>query len=127
MVAEIVTGKSIPAMKRRGARPKYPWLQLKPGQAFRFDADVTFAGARSMASAHTAGATAKWKFIVREAEDGIWCWRVDGTQHELQNGNTQAVASVVEGYDPHATKAKRAELVSDRPLPAASEEDGDVI
>lgn len=121
MVAEIVTGKSIPNLKRRGAVPKYPWLQLKPGQAFRFDKDVTFAGARSMASQHHIGETAKWKFVVRECEDGIWCWRVDGTAHELQNGNVHQVADRV-AFDPMEKPAIRSAAVSDRPAA-----EGDVI
>lgn len=96
MVGEIIRGMPIPPMKRRGAVPKYPWTKLQPGEAFRFADEVTFGGARSMASQHQAGETAKWKFVVRQCDDGIYCWRVDGTAHELQNGNsTQEAPKVV--------------------------------
>lgn len=121
MVAEIICGKSIPSMKRRGAPPKYPWLQLQPGEAFRFDGEVTFSGARSMASQHTGGVTAKWKFIVRQCEDGIWCWRVDGTEFELQNGNEAQFAPKV-AFDPAAKPATRQHRVTDI-TPKNDEED----
>ncbi len=114
MVAEIIRNKPIPNLKRRGAVPKYPWLKLQPGEAFRFDKDVTFAGARSMASQHHAGETAKWKFVVRECDDGIWCWRVDGTAHELQNGNKHQEADRIM-LNPADKPATRSMLVSDRP------------
>ncbi len=113
MVAEIITDKKIPHMKRKGAMPKYPWLQMKPGDAFRFDAGVTFSSARSMASQHQAGETAKWKFAVRQCDDGIYCWRIDGTVHELQNGNAAQTADRI-AIDP-AKPASRMEVVSDRP------------
>lgn len=97
MVAEIIKGMPVPSLKRRGAAPKYPWLQLKPGDAFRFADDVTFGGARSMASQHTVGETGKWKLVVRQTDDGIYCWRVDGTPYELQNGNVPQTAPIVKG------------------------------
>lgn len=114
MIAAIVNGKPIPSMKRKGAPPKYPWLHLKPGQAFRFSDDVTFGGARSMASMHRGGATAKWKFVVRQCDDGIWCWRVDGTPYELQNGNVAENVAVIE-YDPKEHKGQRTAAVEDMP------------
>ncbi len=111
MVAEVVKNKPIPRMKRNGASPKYPWLQMKPGDAFRFDSGVTFGSARSMASQHQAGETAKWKFAVRQCDDGIYCWRIDGTAHELQNGNSSQEAPRIDGYDPKMAASKESLIV----------------
>ncbi len=96
MPVEIIEGMPMPQMKRRGAPPKYPWLQLKPGAAFKFAEGVTFAGARSMASQMTA--PAKAKFAVRETASGIYCWRIDGTPYEVQNGNYAQTISQIENY-----------------------------
>lgn len=112
MVAEIIKGMPIPAMKRKGAAPKYPWTTIQPGQAFKFDLGVSFAGARSMASQHMAGAMGKAKFVVRETAEGLFCWRVDGTEYELQHGNA---AQTVAPADYKPTHATRAELVTDGP------------
>ncbi len=113
MVAEIIKGIPVPAMKRRGAAAKYPWATMQPGDAFKFDPDVTFAGARSMASAHQAGTLAHAKFVVRETDGGVMCWRVDGTPFELKSGNVAQFAPKIPDDQPGP--AKRAELVSDRP------------
>lgn len=115
MVAEIITGKPIPPMKRRGAQPKYPWITLQPGDAFRFADDVTYSGARSMASQHMAGSLARAKLIVRQTEDGIYCWRVDGTPYELQNGNYSETPAPIQQYGAAATPAKQAEVMGYEP------------
>lgn len=98
MTTEIITGLPIPHAQRRGAEPKYPWLQMKPGQAFKFTSNVTLNGARSMAS-QQAGSLAV-KFAVRQCADGIYCWRVDGLPDEPPNGNYRQEISVVENYEP---------------------------
>lgn len=96
MVGKVLDGKAIPKMKRKGAPPKYPWLQLKPGQAFQFDQHVTIGGARSMASAMICGDHADRKFAVRQTDDGIFCWRVDGLPAALENGNHPQHAKIIE-------------------------------
>lgn len=124
MVAEIIKNMPIPPMKRRGAGAKYPWGVMQPGDAFQFDADVSFASARSMASQHQAGHMAKAKFVVRDTAAGLFCWRVDGTAHALVNGNAAQTAPMIKGYAP-TDKAREAAFVADG-LSQTIEED-DVI
>ncbi len=112
MVAEIIKNMPIPPMKRRGAGAKYPWGSMQPGDAFQFEADVSFASARSMASQHQAGHMAKVKYVVRDTANGIFCWRVDGTNHALVNGNAAQTAPIVKNYAP-TDKARGAALVQD--------------
>lgn len=96
MVAKIVDGRPIPALRRKGAPPKYPWLQLKPGQAFQFEPHVTLGGARSMASQMICGDHAHLRFAVRVEPDGIFCWRVDGIAASLASGNERRHAPIIE-------------------------------
>lgn len=125
MVAEIITGMPIPSMKRRGAPPRYPWLSLKPGQAFKFADGVTFAGARSMASTMTAAA--KVKFAVRETATGIYCWRVDGTPFELANGNYAQTVDAIDNYGAQAEPAKQTAIMGYEPFKPRVDDDGDPI
>ncbi len=112
MVKETIKNMPIPPMKRRGAGAKYPWSTMQPGEAFQFDADVSFASARSMASQHQAGHMAKAKFVVRDTDAGLFCWRVDGTAHALVNGNASQTAPILKNYAP-TDKARGAALVED--------------
>lgn len=96
MSTVIIDSKPIPRLNRRGAPPKYPWLQLKPGQAFQFEPHVTLGGARSMASQHGVGEFAHLRFAVRAEPDGIFCWRVDGLAESLESGNERRLAPIIE-------------------------------
>lgn len=124
MVAEIISGKPIPQIKRKGAAPKYPWLQLKPGQAFKFVEGVTMNGARSMASQMVNQVDAK--FAVRLCEDGIYCWRVDGIPDEPRNGNyRQEVPWIAEDTQRTRPAAETVVVGVERlpPKPVPSDED----
>ena len=96
MVAEILDNIPFPPHKRRGAQPKYPWLQLKPGQAFKFADGIGVASAKSMAAQIASGI--EMKFAVRQTEDGVFCWRIDGTGWEVPNGNYRQEIAVIEDY-----------------------------
>lgn len=96
MVAEILDNIPFPPHKRRGASPKYPWLQLKPGQAFKFAEGISVASAKSMAAQMATGMA--FKFAVRQTTDGVYCWRVDGTGWDIPNGNYRQEIPVIEDY-----------------------------
>lgn len=82
---EIISGRSIPEIRRKGAKAKYPWLQMKPGDAFCFPSDLSFSSASSMA--YNAGTNYGMKFAVRQEPEGIFCYRVDGLENAPRNGN----------------------------------------
>lgn len=107
MTTEIITGMPLPPMHKRGAQPKYPWLQLRPGDAFKFAPGVTMNGARSMASQNSAGI----KLAVRSMPDGIYCWRIDGTPHADINGNYRQEVQVIRDYGATATPAMESLIV----------------
>lgn len=115
MVAEIIQGMKIPPINRKGSAPVYPWLQLKPGQAFKFNDGVTINGARSHAS-QTANALGM-KFAVRQTPEGIFCWRVDGLANEPKNGNYRQDVSVIEDYAAMAGPASETAVVGYEPKP----------
>ncbi len=97
---QIIKGKPLPTLSRKGAQPKYPWGTMQPGDAFRFPMHLTIASASSMAN--QAGHQWQMKFVVRKDGDGsIWCWRVDGTPYEFVNGNVrQEIAIEAREYQP---------------------------
>ncbi len=107
MVAPIITGMPIPSPLRKGASPKYPWLQMTPGQAFKFADTVPLSSARSMASQMSA--TNEVKYAVRQCEDGIYCWRIDGLPAEMQNGSYAVEAKIIDDYQP--APASKVEIV----------------
>lgn len=94
----IVSGRAIPPIKRKGAKPKYNWTAMKPGQAFRFSDDITFSSA--VAQASNRGKDFAMRFVVRQEDDGLWCYRVDGLSSEPRNGNIKENLKVVD-RDPH--------------------------
>lgn len=65
--------KSIPAPPKRGRKPIYPWTTMQKGDSFLFPRKVGMANAR--ASAWLASSRSSAKFIVRETEEGVRCWR----------------------------------------------------
>lgn len=105
----IVKNMPIPPMRRAGARRKYPWDSLQPGDAFKFEAGVSMAGAASLASAK--GAVLQMKLAVRMVGDEIWCWRVDGTGYEVPNGNYRQNVDVVLNYARSAPPATETVVV----------------
>lgn len=109
MVAEIIKAKEMPDTKRKGSPPKYPWLQMEPGDAFKFGLGVTLHSAKSMAS--NAAAAREIKFAVRECDDGVYCWRIDGTPYAVRNGNYPPTATVIKNYSQSAPVAKRSVVV----------------
>lgn len=80
----IIENKPIPPLKRRGATAKYPWTQMQPGDAFKFDESATMAGAYSLA--YKTGKQHRMKFAVRQTAEGLWCWRIDGTPYDTTPG-----------------------------------------
>lgn len=122
MVAEIIDGMKIPPHQRRGAQPKYPWLQLKPGQAFKFADGVSVASAKSMAG-QVAHSMAQ-KFAVRKTADGVFCWRIDGTDFVVPNGNYRQEAPVIEDYAADPKTAQETAVVGYEPRKV---EEDDVI
>lgn len=105
---QVVNNMPLPPSKRKGAKSKYPWDQMQPGSAFKFDDGVTLSGASSLAY-HTANAR-NMKFAVRKTDDGIWCWRIDGTQYDVANGN-YATTPLVENYGDTAKPAIETDVV----------------
>lgn len=103
MVADIIKGLPMPANVRKGAEPKYPWLQMAPGQAFKFTPNVRMSSARAMAS--NMAAANEVKYAVRQCEDGIYCWRIDGLPEAALNGNYAREAKVIENYEPTPASA----------------------
>lgn len=107
----IIKNMPIPPLKRRGAKAKYPWAEIQPGQAFKFDESASMAGASSLA--YQSGRQHKKKFAVRQMDDGIWCWRVDGTPYAAANGNYRPVSDVVDNYGDTASPALETNIVGD--------------
>lgn len=62
---------------RRGARRKYPWWELEPGQWFAFAAEVTEQAARTQGSNMSASCGREFK-VYPNAESRLICVRVDG-------------------------------------------------
>lgn len=112
MVGEIIDGMKMPTHQRRGAKPKYPWLQLKSGQAFKFEDGISVASAKSMASHATAGSA---RFAVRKTADGIYCWRIDGTDWDMPNGNYRYEPPVIENYEPDPAASAEMTVVGYQP------------
>lgn len=109
MVAEIIKSKDMPENKRKGSPPKYPWLQLQPGDAFKFGPEVTLHSAKSMASNAANGREVK--FAVRECDDGVYCWRIDQTKYAVKNGNYPPTIPIIQNYSESAPAAKRSSVV----------------
>ncbi len=63
-----------------GGKRKYPWVTMLPGHAFKFDARVSLTSARAqVANAQRGLMGGDREFIVRlDANQNIWCIRVDG-------------------------------------------------
>lgn len=127
MVGPIIDGMKMPNHARRGAKPKYPWLQLKPGQAFKFAEGVSVASAKSMAAQIASGLA--MKFAVRKTEDGVFCWRVDGTGWEVPNGNYRQDVPVIEDYALDPKVASETSVVGyEKPKPVeAPKEDENIL
>lgn len=103
MVAEVVDANDLPEFQplRVGAKKKYPWLTLLPGQGFRFDADIPLAGARSqVAKAQNLPGAAGRRFIVRLDVHGvIWAIRLDGLPLERREAWRKRAALPQGGED----------------------------
>jgi hypothetical protein len=69
---EIESGIAIPA--QRAVLVKYPFAALKKGDSFLFKKDTKRATAYSTASYN--GRILRRKFIVRQTEKGLRCWRI---------------------------------------------------
>ncbi len=115
MVAPIIKGMKIPPHQRRGAQPKYPWLQLKSGEAFKFAEGVSVASAKSMAGQVASGMA--MKFAVRKTEDGVFCWRIDGTDFVVPNGNYRQDVPVIADYAKNPKVAEETAVVGYEPRP----------
>ncbi len=90
---EELIDKIPPPIRRRGAKAKYPWKTIKPGQAFKFSDGVTMPSATSMAYAQ--GDAFSIRLVVRKEPDGIWCYRVDGLADVPENANLRHIAATV--------------------------------
>lgn len=108
----IIENMPIPPLKRKGAKPKYPWNDMQPGDAFKFNPEATMAGAASLS--YATGRTKGMKFAVRLVDGEIWCWRVDGTKYENQNGNERPNADLVSDYAATAKPAQETVLIGDK-------------
>lgn len=89
MVAKTYSLEEMPDFKllKRGAKKKYPWFDLKPGQGFQFGASATLVGSRSQAAAaarQPAPDGVQRAFAVRVSmeDQSIWCVRIDGLPFE---------------------------------------------
>lgn len=90
MVSRTYSPDELPQFQvlRVGARKKYPWLTTHPGHGFKFDAEITLAGARSqVANFHRATQQdgIERRFIIRlDVEHNIWAIRIDGLPIETR-------------------------------------------
>jgi hypothetical protein len=105
----IIKNQPIPEIRRKGARPKYPWRDMKPGDAFEFTTGVTLKSAYS--AAHQQGENLAMRFVVRrDPDDRIWCWRVDGLSNQPRNGNFREEPDIVRNYTPQRAPVESAEV-----------------
>lgn len=81
------------SVARRGAKAKYPWQTIKPGQAFKFADGLTMPSASSMAFVQSKAFSIR--LVVRKEPDGIWCYRVDGLPDIPENANLRHIAASV--------------------------------
>lgn len=105
----IVSNMPIPQIKRKGAKSKYPWRDMQPGDAFKFESEVTMAGATGLA--YQTGRNIGMKFAVRLMDDGIYCWRIDGTPYATANGNYRPTAERIDNYGATTVPAKETVVV----------------
>jgi len=106
---DIVNNKPLPPIRRRGAKPIYPWAQMQPGQAFKFNAGASMNGATSLA--YQSGRQHGMKFAVRLVDGEIWCWRVDGTPYAVPNGNYRQFSERIDDYGAAAKPADETNVV----------------
>lgn len=122
MTVPIIDGLAIPLHQRKGAQPKYPWLQLKPGQAFKFTDGISVASAKSMATQVASGCA--MKFAVRQTANGVFCWRVDGMPDAPKSGNYRQEVPVIEDYAKNPLPATETAVIGYEPKPRRPEDEG---